>query len=95
MCYTMDRKVGYDVFDFEPFVIYIKRTAESRVDRGRTTDVLRRNYLLAIADQEYDSTWVELWADDAAKQVVDIALPNPYRYTYKTQVVRALVCAVL
>jgi hypothetical protein len=55
-------KVGYDVFDFEPFIIYVKRAAESRIDARRSTDVLKKKYLRALADQQYDSTWEEVWA---------------------------------
>lgn len=57
-------KVGYDVFDFEPFIIYIKRAVEGHVDKRRATDVLKKKYLGALADQEYDSTWEDVWADN-------------------------------
>ena len=61
-------KVGYDVFDFEPFTIYIKRAVENHVDQGRTTDVLKKKYLSALVEVEYDRTWEEAWADDADMQ---------------------------
>jgi hypothetical protein len=41
-------KVGYDVFDFEPFIVFVKRSIESHVDKGRTTDVLKKKYLSAL-----------------------------------------------
>jgi hypothetical protein len=55
-------KVGYDVFDFEPFIIYVKHFIEARIDAGRTTDVLKKRYLAAIVDQDYDSAWADVWS---------------------------------
>ena len=53
-------KVGYDVFDFEPFIIYVKQFIETRIDARRTTDVLKKRYLSALVDLEYDSAWADV-----------------------------------
>lgn len=61
-------KVGYDVFDFEPFTIYVKSFVEVQMDKRRTIDVLKKKYLSAIVDQEYDSTWAAVWAGDKERE---------------------------
>jgi hypothetical protein len=61
-------KVGYDVFDFEPFIIYVKQFIETQVDARRTNDVLKKRYLSAIVDQEYDSAWAGVWAGDKQQE---------------------------
>ena len=61
-------KVGYDVFDFEPFIIYTKHVIEARIDARRTTELLKKRYLAAIVDQEYDSAWANVWSGNNQRE---------------------------
>ena len=54
-------KVGYEVFDFTPFSVYLKKAIEAHLDSRRSVEALKRRHLKASTDlQAYDSHANEL-----------------------------------
>ena len=54
-------KVGYEVFDFTPFSVYLKKAIEAHLDSRRSVEALKRRHLKAATDlHAYDSHVNEL-----------------------------------
>ena len=56
----------------------VKRAAESRIDARRSTDVLKKKYIRALVDQQYDSTWEEVWAGVKEREGQSVYRPSDH-----------------